>query len=390
MSVSRPLALSVAVMAAGSLLTGCPALLSDGFAIIEDAGSSGPDGSVFDSSVSRPDGTILPDAGMTSADSQAESDGPALEAGDTSATGGDAGDTSATGTDEAGVGPSCNGLATTCGASGDTSCCAASLVPGGTYNRGNDGTYPATVSDFVLDNYEISVGRFRRFVATYSQNMTATGAGKNPNDPSDTGWSASWNAGLPTDAAALVAALKCDPSYATWTDSAGPDETLPINCVDWVEAFAFCIWDGGRLPTEAEWNYAAAGGGEQRLYPWGATVPGPNADLAAYGCYFGGTGTCAGLSNIAPVGSLTTGIAKWGQSDLAGNVWEWTRDAFASPYPQTSCDNCSYEMAGATNRVLRGGSYSFDATHLLTSDRSSYFGPNNNYPEVGARCARTP
>ena len=399
----RPDALSAVLIVAAGLLAGCPAFLSDGFNIANDGGSAGPDGIAFgfDSAGSRLDGTIPTDAGMTSEVSQAESgsDGSTSEGGDRSGDGsggggGDAAgaDSSATGTraDAGTAGPSCNGLAMTCGSSGNTSCCSSSLVPGGTYNRGNVATYPATVSNFALDDYEISVGRFRRFVATYSQNMIASGAGKNPNDASDPGWNSAWNATLPSDRTALVAALKCDPTYATWTDTAGVDENLPINCVDWAEAFAFCIWDGGRLPTEAEWNYAAAGGSEQRPYPWGATVPGKNADLAVYGCYYAGTGTCTGFSNIAPVGSVATGNAKWGQSDLAGNVWEWTLDAFASPYVQTSCVNCSYEMAGATNRVLRGGSYGFDGTHLLTSDRSSYFGPNNNYPDVGARCARAP
>ena len=46
-----------------------------------------------------------------------------------------------------------------------------------------------------------------------------------------------------------------------------------INCVNWFEAYAFCIWDGGFLPTEAEWNYAASGGSEQRYYPWSASFP---------------------------------------------------------------------------------------------------------------------
>jgi hypothetical protein len=71
--------------------------------------------------------------------------------------------------------PSCNGLAATCGPSGTADCCASNLVTGGTFNRSNDANYPATVANFRLDNYEITVGRFRKFVAAYSQAMIASG-----------------------------------------------------------------------------------------------------------------------------------------------------------------------------------------------------------------------
>jgi formylglycine-generating enzyme required for sulfatase activity len=62
------------------------------------------------------------------------------------------------------------------------------------------------------------------------------------------------------------------------------NDQYPMNCVNWYEAFAFCIWDGGRLPTEAEWEYAAAGGDENRIYPWGNDVAEPlPASYAATG-----------------------------------------------------------------------------------------------------------
>ena len=87
----------------------------------------------------------------------------------------------------------------------------------------------------------------------------------------------------------------CSP-YSTWTNTASTQENLPINCVNWWESYAFCIWDGGFLPSESEWEYAAAGGSQQREYPWGSAAPGTGNQYAIcqYGidnCYYpSGTG----------------------------------------------------------------------------------------------------
>ena len=129
----------------------------------------------------------------------------------------------------------------------------------------------------------MTVGRFRAFV------NAGKGTQANPPSPGDgahpllgqSGWSSSFNGSLPTDTTALRAALKCSGSYDTWTDTPGGNETLAMNCLTWFDAFAFCAWDGGRLPTEAEWNYAAAGGSEQRVYPWGATIDSTKARYSA-------------------------------------------------------------------------------------------------------------
>ena len=281
--------------------------------------------------------------------------------------------------------PSCVGLLKTCGASGDQDCCSSSVVTGGTFNRSNDPAYPAAVSSFRLDKYEVTVGRFRKFVAAYSQTMIAAGAGKNPNNSSDPGWNTAWNTNLPADASGLHSQCMGSDS-PTWTPSPTGNESLPINCIGWYQAQAFCIWDGGRLPTEAEWNYAAAGGTAQRDFPWGASPP----DCSYANFTLSAANYCSTLpSRFNRVGSESPkGDGVFGQSDMAGNANEWVQDLYQSPYAG-NCNNCANLTAG-TDHVVRGGYYfSFDTTSVSTSSRDSV--PENSPKDYqGARCARNP
>ncbi|MBM4364485.1 MAG: SUMF1/EgtB/PvdO family nonheme iron enzyme [Deltaproteobacteria bacterium] len=205
------------------------------------------------------------------------------------------------------------------------------------------------------------------------------------------GWDTAWNTHLHSSRSTWdgAAALGCNPNQ-TWTSPEGANENLPINCVNWFQAQAFCIWDGGFLPSEAEWNYAAAGGDEQRLYPWGAVAPGPNANLAVYGCYYNGAGSCSGVTNIAPVGFASAGVGRYGQVDLAGNVYEWNLDWYVTPYPTTtSCNDCAYAPLSATGRVVRGGSFR-DAAQLQRTTSRNGVGPSvRSIGDLGVRCARS-
>jgi len=313
-----------------------------------------------------------------------------------------AGDDASGGNTNCDVPPSCQGLAANCGAGSNENCCTSPLVTGGSFNRDNNAIYPATVSSFQLDKFEVTVGRFRNFVAAVVGGWTpASGSGKHThlnsgaglansagggNEP---GWDTTWNTNLPTVKATWDGAgyLGGNATYQTWTPSTGANETRPINHVNWYQSAAFCIWDGGFLPSEAEWNYAAAGGSAQRTYPWGAAVPGANASLAVYGCYFNGAGSCTGVTNIAPVGSVAAGNGLYGQADLAGNVFEWNLDWYLTPYA-TSCNNCANSTM-AFGRVIRGGSLVDNASTLLSSDRYDDAPGNRNYG-YGLRCARTP
>ncbi len=282
---------------------------------------------------------------------------------------------------------SCAGLPANCGSAGNESCCASILVPGGTYYRSYDGvdftdmSYPATVADFYLDKYEITVGRFRAFVNAgmgTQASPPASGAGAHPLI-ANSGWDPSWDANLAPDTASLESAIKCFSSY-TWTDLPGANENKPANCLTWWEAFAFCAWDGGRLATEAEWNYAAAGGNEQRYYPWSSPASSTTID-DTYAVY------CGGSCSIRNVGSKSPkGDGKWGHADLAGNVWEWGLDGWATLSYPPDCDNCA-KLAGTANRTIRGGCMGNPPSYL----RAAY--SDGNIPDFrtyaqGGRCVR--
>ena len=317
--------------------------------------------------------------------------------------------------------PSCapggSGL-NTCGPNGNESCCTSLLVDGGTFYRtysssssgaANNKADPATVSSFRLDKYEVTVGRFRQYVsylvgggsppASGSGKHTHLNSGKGLVDSArsgsyETGWDSSWNGNIQSGSSAAATWSKnlgCS-AYATWTAAAGNNEMLPLTCLDWYEAHAFCIWDGGFLPSEAEWTYAAAGGDELRMFPWGAADPGMASQYAIYDCYYpnGTGGNCTSLSNVAKVGITSLGAGRWGQLDLAGSVWEWNLDEYASYV--SPCTDGAY-LTGATNRVLPGGGFHTGLMPYLLSenrDMVSYATTYRGDYGVGVRCARAP
>jgi formylglycine-generating enzyme required for sulfatase activity len=252
------------------------------------------------------------------------------------------------------------------------------------------------VSDFRLDKYKVTVGRFRVFVSASmgtQANAPLSGSGAHPRI-TGSGWDLTWDVNLATGPAALVARLKCDATYQTWTDTPGSNEDRPINCVSWYEAMAFCAWDDGYLPTETEWNYAAAGGTEQRAYPWSSPAGSLLLDssrasyMVGSDCVGDGMAGCAS-TDIVPVGSKPAGDGRWGQSDLAGNVMEWALD-WNDIYPNPCVDCANLVTAGA--RVMRGGSFNGPATWLRTGTRTVFVDttPSTRSGDIGFRCARAP
>jgi sulfatase modifying factor 1 len=282
---------------------------------------------------------------------------------------------------------SCSSLASCSAAApcaGDESCCVSHVVPAGTFSRSydilwwTDPSYVATISAFRLDRFEVTVGRFRQWLSVYAEGgaRPSGGAGKNPANAEDPGWSATWDSLLVPTAAELKEKLVAC-TDTSWTEIPMGNEDKPINCVTWHEAFAFCIWDQGRLPTEAEWNYAAAGGAEQRVLPWSASGTKDTID-DTYAVFY--------PAALSAVGSKPNGDGKWQQADLGGNVEEWLLDWYQDPYAIIPCNDCSdFQESGL--RVLRGGAYAWTEDSLYASARSSFL-PQSRSSKIGFRCAR--
>ncbi len=211
-------------------------------------------------------------------------------------------------------------------------------------------------------------------------------AGTKPKDGGPPAFEPGWTAA--DDALVDLPALaQC--SNTSWTVFAGTQENLPVNCVNWYEAYAFCIWDGGFLPSEGEWEFTAAGGSEQRLFPWGSTLPGTDLDYAIYDCNYPIPSVCADSSifRLAPVGTPTRGAGRWLQLDLGGELREWAYDYYAAIY-EVPCVNCA-DLTPAVDRVVRGASYVDTGSRLVPSNRA-FAAATTRDSEIGVRCARAP
>ncbi len=219
------------------------------------------------------------------------------------------------------------------------------LIPGGNFVMGDDEEYPRQevfLGPFYLDRYEITTGRYAKFLAS-------TGSLALPD-----GW-----------------------EEVDLTRS----EELPVSGVNWNDAAAYCQWVGRRLPTDAEWEKAARGT-DARRYPWGNEPPMPdraNYQNHAPSTYDGG---------LTKVGTYPAGRSPYGIHDLAGNVAEWVADWYSDSVPLADLRNPKGPASG-TARVIRG-SGRFDPPERLVITKRYHAASDNRAWDIGFRCARDP
>ncbi|TAJ28041.1 MAG: formylglycine-generating enzyme family protein [Nitrospirae bacterium] len=229
---------------------------------------------------------------------------------------------------------------------------------------------------FYLDSYEVTNRLFEKFVqATGYKTMAEL-----------KGMAKAWVEG---EGLQVVKGANWRQPQGGQTSTQPQQSDHPVVSVSWSDADAYCRWAGKRLPTEAEWEYAARAGTQTRFW-WGNGIPasrrlGNFADESAKHLVGGiVSGYDDGYIRTAPVGSYERNA--WGLYDVIGNVGEWTADWYGGNYIRTPEQNPKGPSSGQF-RVIRGGSWANGRLRIRSANRD-WDTPTYRYDSIGFRCAR--
>lgn len=280
------------------------------------------------------------------------------------------------------------------------------MVPltGGSFLMGTDyvDAFPAdgegpvrevTVAPFLMDRYPVTNDLFQKFV-------DATGY---RTEAEVFGWSFVFWSHIPAsrfnalvEDTVAAAPWWCKVPGAQWNAPEGPGSNLddrgdyPVVHISWNDAQAYCNWTGQRLPTEAEWEYAARGGLVQKLYPWGDKLrpEGEHRCNIWQGEFPREDTGDDGYSGTCPVDAFPPN--GFGLYSMTGNTWEWCADWFDTEFHRTaSCDNPTGPPTGMA-KVMKGGSFLCHKSYCnryRVAARSSNT-PDSSSANIGFRCCR--
>ncbi len=239
-------------------------------------------------------------------------------------------------------------------------------IRGGAFAMGSEGfgefespVRTVTLSDFLLDETLVTNAAFGEFTAATGYVTTAERTG------------AAW--GYDKGTYKSIAGLN-------WKHYALPGRAdHPVVLVSWHDAAAYCQWAHKRLPTEAEWEYAARGGNTSNLYPWGGDEP---------------DGTQSNFARAAGAVPPTTPVMHYppsplGLRDLVGNAWQWCSDWFGETYYATGDAVDPAGPSAGQTRVRRGGSWNVIQPFRLRCSNRGAMLPDACAPNVGFRCAQS-
>lgn len=313
---------------------------------------------------------------------------------------------------------------------GDTSKTGMVHIPGGEFMMGGDNNqagkdeYPkhkVAVDAFWMDEHEVTNAQFSKFVEATGYVTTAE---RKP-DWEELKKQLPPGTPKPDDSQLVAASLVFSaPSHpvdlndysqwwawvpgASWKHPEGPEsnitgkENYPVVHVSWDDAMAYCKWAGKRLPTEAEWEFAARGGLINNIYPWGNEHINKGQPKAnSWEGHFPDINTAAdGYKALAPVKSFQANGYKL--YDMAGNVWEWCSDWYRDDYYQTindpdgvknpvgPSDSRDPEEPYVAKRVARGGSFMCNDSYCsgYRTARRMKTSPDSGMSNMGFRCVR--